>query len=452
MGQVLSDVPQNDIFLSYAREDRSEAEALVEHLEALGWSVWWDRTIPAGRSFDEVIEEEIDSARCVVVLWSKSSVTSRWVREEAAEGAHRGMLVPVQIEEVSRPLGFRRIQTADLTGWDGEPTSLSFERLVDDLVKVLGPPPAEASEDAELDDAVESRSAARDERQPDPNEVRPGAPWKRVAGVRSARSLDELFRWVESPYDGRVELWRGIPAGSFTMGDTKQGIGFTGRLFAMGHWPRHTVVVRSPFRLAAVPVTVAQYRVFDPEYRPSFEGAVPDEDLLHCPVLEVTWEQAMSFCRWLGETLPWARGARLPTEEEWEYACRAGTQTRYWSGDEEEDLDRVAWYRGNSGDRPHRVAVKPANPWGLYDMHGNAWEWTLSAYSRNYQGREGGIEIDPPTVTPESFPLPPDKGRVIRGGHHWNLERIRAASRDHWPPEHGWWGLGFRVLLPESGG
>jgi len=92
-----------DIFISYAREDRKLAKELAEALKAQGWKVWWDRVIPSGKTFDEVIEQAIDDAKCIVVLWSKISVKSSWVRTEAAEGAERGILVPIQIEE-ARPV------------------------------------------------------------------------------------------------------------------------------------------------------------------------------------------------------------------------------------------------------------------------------------------------------------------------------------------------------------
>ena len=86
----------NDIFISYAREDREKAKAIAALFEAQGWSVWWDRSIPPGRSFDQVIEEALSAAKCVVVLWSRSSAASDWVKTEAAEGLARKILVPVR--------------------------------------------------------------------------------------------------------------------------------------------------------------------------------------------------------------------------------------------------------------------------------------------------------------------------------------------------------------------
>jgi TIR domain-containing protein len=110
----------SDIFVSYASADRDRARAVAQALTEHGWSVWWDRTIPPGKQFDEVIEEALDAARCVIVLWSKASVASTWVKTEAAEAMRRKILVPVLIEDVKIPLEFRRLQAADLSHWHGE--------------------------------------------------------------------------------------------------------------------------------------------------------------------------------------------------------------------------------------------------------------------------------------------------------------------------------------------
>lgn len=118
-----------DIFISYASEDRPRVEPIAKVLENQGWSVWWDRTIPPGRTFDEVIEDALDSARCVIVIWSKSSVASSWVKTEASEGARRGILIPALIEDVQIPLEFRRVQAANLSDWSGESTHIGMEQL-----------------------------------------------------------------------------------------------------------------------------------------------------------------------------------------------------------------------------------------------------------------------------------------------------------------------------------
>jgi hypothetical protein len=120
----------SDIFISYAREDRDKAKLLADGLVNQGWSVWWDRRIVPGKLFDRVIEEEISSSKCVIVLWSKSSVTSDWVRSEAEEGRNRGILIPVIIEDTRIPMAYRNMQAADLIGWDGNYRDQNYREFV----------------------------------------------------------------------------------------------------------------------------------------------------------------------------------------------------------------------------------------------------------------------------------------------------------------------------------
>jgi formylglycine-generating enzyme required for sulfatase activity len=253
---------------------------------------------------------------------------------------------------------------------------------------------------------------------------------------------EELFRRVETPLDGRVPLWREIPAGSFRMG-SPEGEGDE------DEHPLHPVTITSPFCCGAVPVTNGQYAAFDPAHQPEGFAGIPPEELAHHPVEGITWFEAVSFCRWLAASFPWAHGARLPTEQEWEYACRAGSQAKYWSGEEEKDLAAVGWYAGNSDNRTHRVGEKPANPWGLYDVHGNVREWTQSPWTDSYEGWEGEVSADPTAVEVPSAEAPGGAWRVLRGGSFWNdADRARAAYRDFWDPDFVSRDLGFRVVLP----
>ncbi|RYF84067.1 MAG: toll/interleukin-1 receptor domain-containing protein [Chitinophagaceae bacterium] len=109
-----------DVFLSYSSADKSIVKGVAALLEKRGWSVWWDRQIPIGQRFDTVIESELHNAGCVVVIWTKNSVASEWVKNEAADAAQRGVLVPLMLEDVTIPLAFRRIEAAMLTDWKGE--------------------------------------------------------------------------------------------------------------------------------------------------------------------------------------------------------------------------------------------------------------------------------------------------------------------------------------------
>lgn len=127
-----------DVFISYASEDRERAGRLASALSACGWSVWWDRKIVTGAAFDTAIERELESAKSVVVLWSAHSIESEWVKNEASHAAERGVLVPAFIEDVKLPLEFRRKQTADLIGWEGDPSHAGFHALCEGIAALIG--------------------------------------------------------------------------------------------------------------------------------------------------------------------------------------------------------------------------------------------------------------------------------------------------------------------------
>jgi hypothetical protein len=133
-----------DVFISYAREDRDRARQLAEALQDRGWSVWWDRKIVAGEKFDRTIEQQLEAASSVVVLWSAHSIGSEWVRNEAGLASEREVLVPALIENVKQPLEFRRRQAADLTRWTGDPADPEFQALCDGITaKTRGAVPIE---------------------------------------------------------------------------------------------------------------------------------------------------------------------------------------------------------------------------------------------------------------------------------------------------------------------
>lgn len=129
----------NEIFISYSSKDRKTTRALVKLLEKSGWHVWWDKKIPPGKAFDTVISQSLDAAKCIIVLWSNNSVKSDWVMEEALEGMERKILVPIRIDSVKLPFGFRRLQTIDLTRWQGAASSNSFQQLATAINQLLQP-------------------------------------------------------------------------------------------------------------------------------------------------------------------------------------------------------------------------------------------------------------------------------------------------------------------------
>jgi formylglycine-generating enzyme required for sulfatase activity len=214
-----------------------------------------------------------------------------------------------------------------------------------------------------------------------------------------------------------------IPAGRFMMGDPPEA---QGKDYDRAK-PRHEVTLTRAFYLGKSEVTQAQYERLMGNNPSKWKGA----DL---PVEQVSWPECRAFCEKLGEVT--GRKTRLPTEAEWELACRAGTTTRFSFGDSDAGLPGMGWFRGNSGGKTHPVGRKKPNKLGLYDMHGNVWEWCLDKW--------GGFSADAVTD-----PKGPSKGRkrVVRGGSWHSVPvRCRSASREYVQPPR-YHSVGFRVAM-----
>ncbi len=125
-----------DIFISYSSEDKSQVKQIAYLLEQRGFTVWWDRDIPFGQHFDSVIEKELNNAKCVLVIWTERSIASEWVKNEASEAARQGRLLPIQLQKIKLPLAFRRIETAQLIGWQGEPDHPELEILLKTIADI----------------------------------------------------------------------------------------------------------------------------------------------------------------------------------------------------------------------------------------------------------------------------------------------------------------------------
>jgi formylglycine-generating enzyme required for sulfatase activity len=216
-----------------------------------------------------------------------------------------------------------------------------------------------------------------------------------------------------------------IPAGTFRMGYI-QGNG------ANGKKPVHTVRIAKPFAMGKYPVTFDEYDKFAAaagQNKPNDEGWGRGNR----PVINVSWDNAKAYTEWLSEQT--GEQYSLPTEAEWEYACRAESEAAYCFGDDEKLLEEYAWYNRNAGHKTHPVGQKKPNAWGLHDMHGNVWEWVqdwLGDYSKE----------------PQHNPSGPETGsyRVIRGGS-WGDDAgsCRSAYRDDWRPGDRGGSLGFRL-------
>jgi|TARA_E500000075_G_scaffold134372_1_gene150790 formylglycine-generating enzyme required for sulfatase activity len=266
-----------------------------------------------------------------------------------------------------------------------------------------------------------------------------------------------------------------IPGGTFSMGSPKSEQGHFG-----DEGPQHLVEV-DPFWMGKFEITWDLYELFisrgiDKKRPATVSGKEVDIDVAAVsgatqpytemsfgmgvegyPAICMTQLAAVKFCEWLSAMT--GNFYRLPTEAEWEYACRAGTKTAYSFGDNPSNLDIYAWHEGNSGGAYHKVGQKEPNPWGLYDMHGNVSEWTLDQYVPTVYNTRKRKTVDNPLQTPtKTYP------RVVRGGA-WSDKpnRLRSAARrpsskkwkkrDPQIPKSLWWHtdapfVGFRVVRP----
>ena len=211
-----------------------------------------------------------------------------------------------------------------------------------------------------------------------------------------------------------------IPAGEFMMGSN----------YGSDEDPVHKVTIEEPYYLGKFEVTQEQWREVMGNNPSSFEG---DSH----PVESVSWDDVQEFIEKLNE-LEGTNKYRLPSEAEWEYACRAGTTTSYSFGDDNSKLGDYAWYDKNSGDKTHLVGQKKPNPWGLYDMHGNVWEWHQDEWHSDYDGAplDGSAWEDGSSSS-----------RVLRGGSWFSFAGYcRSANRFGNVPGFRSYYLGFRVL------
>ena len=238
--------------------------------------------------------------------------------------------------------------------------------------------------------------------------------------TRAARDADVT---VELP-GGVPMFFRRIPAGSFLMGS---------RGYSLDEEPRHRVVITRDFYLGTFPVTQEQYRAVasrcpelkenpDPSY---FKGA-------RRPVEQVSWDDVCAFCAWLQawEELPKTIAeVRLPTEAEWEYACRAGTDTEYYNGDGEAAMAEVAWCAKDSSMPTHPVGERPeTHPFGVYGMHGDVWEWCRDVYRADAYRRHVDVVLDP-----VELPGADDYcNRVTRGGSWYFISLGCCAACRSW--------------------
>ena len=250
-----------------------------------------------------------------------------------------------------------------------------------------------------------------------------------VLTVKATQSLGtDTQTWnIHDPITALLNSMVYIPAGSFMMGSTDDEYGW-----AQYTTPVHQVTLQA-FGIGAYEVTQAQYEAIMGTNPSHFQGTGKENN----PVEMVTWYDARAFCTALSAQT--GRTFTLPSEAQWEYACRAGTTTLYSFGDSDALLGNYAWWDGNANGRTHPVGKKLPNAWGIYDMLGNVWEWCLDSKHDNYTGAPN-----------DGSAWEPDTGsdRIFRGGgwFYYNPWYFRSADRNGDYPGYGYSGIGFRVV------
>ena len=256
-----------------------------------------------------------------------------------------------------------------------------------------------------------------------------------------------------------------IPAGTFLLGSSAKD-----KMKEDDERPQHTIKV-SPFWMGAYEVTYEEYNTFftDETYGQNIDADAvtrPSQPYIDFtlgmgktggfPANSMQQYGALMYCRWLYKKT--GIFFRLPTEAEWEYACRAGSDKKYFFGDNERELGQYAWYAANSGGKYHKVGESKPNAWGLYDIVGNVGEWTLDQYNDHYFDSLQDNEKDPVINPTKRNP------RTVKGGNFKDEAKdLRAANRlmsdpvwnrrDPQIPRSKWWNadapfIGFRIIRP----
>ncbi|MFM9942970.1 MAG: SUMF1/EgtB/PvdO family nonheme iron enzyme [Hyphomicrobiaceae bacterium] len=489
----------DDVFITYKSERRAAAEHLAEIVRLHGYSVWFDYHLVKGRDFGRQIDHRIRSSKALIALWCARAVASEWVHEEVDLAAELGILLPVKIEECSLPAGNRRRDYVDLTAWDGAPRSHSLDPLWESLARLTGRYPTpdyqrlveyertwrrfgapslrQFALDARLD-GVERNSGSAD--RPSSTDPIP-SPSNSAARFRSEGRIKvdappHVHGAPEGwflPGNGKSEWFKDhqqgpemvvVPAGCFLMGSPECEP-------MREYWlkgtesPQHEVVFDRPFAVGRHAVTRGQFAEFaratayqtkldayvlvDGQWQASESASWQDpgfpQDDNH-PVVCIAWDDAKAYAAWLARTS--GKPYRLLSEAEREYVTRAGTVTPFWWG--QAITPNQANYDGNADPYPgggakgaKRSGTVPVssfnpNPWGLYNVHGNAMEWCEDVFHLSYTGAP--TDGTPWSVDGEPFT------RVLRGGC-WSGDphTLRSADRTWYSPDNRSVSFGFRV-------
>jgi formylglycine-generating enzyme required for sulfatase activity len=438
-----------DIFLSYPRTDRIRAETIVAAFRRLGYDVWWDADIMAGQEWTATIGRELDAAAVVVVLWTRQSVRQtvdepNYVIREAHYALDRAKpILGLRLEKCQLPFPFTTVQCVDVFEWHGEPGHAGWTRALTDLATIARgarvaavpvPPRAVAAGGVaalELawqalgdDDNVERLRALLKDAGDHPLRH---AIARRIEAVERSLATRPGFVFSDLPSLPSLVV---VPAGEFDLGspesepdrDADEG-------------PVTRVTLEKPFAIGRFPVTRREWSAFAQAVGAADIASAPAHATGDHPAVNVSWTDANAYCRWASQVS--GASYRLPTEQEWEYACRAGTSTPFFTG--ETISTNEANFRPDGGDRPSLdwchptpVGLFAANAFGVYDMHGLVWEWCSDVWRPGYDPDRAAVAAG---------------RRTLRGGS-WSspVEAARSASRSSSDLTLRSHDIGFRVV------
>lgn len=417
MQQVLDNSFKYDVFICHSSKDKPIIATLIEDLKKENITYWVDaEKINFGDSIIEKITKGLETSKYIIPCVSKNLTASGWTKAEYGSilnaefsGNSNRIVIPLLLEDC----GVKDIPT-----------------LLRDKKWVI------YSDKTEFSEFVKFLKGNR-LKESSTNSLTFSA--KDLNNVSQSSNIPRTFK---SPSTGMDFIL--LPSGKFIMGSPSEEQGRYDREGPINEYPIHEVTIKKSFYIGIYTVTQSQWKRILGSSPSSFNGD-------NLPVEKVSWDDAQRFIKKLNQD-EMTNKYRLPSESEWEYACRAGTQTSYYFGDDENTLGEYAWYNGYarekelsikgdkilSGKTTHPVGEKKPNPWGLYDMHGNVYEWCQDIYHQNYNNApsDGSVWEKGNSVS-----------RVIRGGSWYSpASYCRSAVRKNDYSSKRVENIGFRLV------
>jgi formylglycine-generating enzyme required for sulfatase activity len=463
---VASDVPAPfeaysgdgpSIFISYAHADKVVVFDAIRQLHLKGANIWYDEGIQAAGEWVEEIAHAIKDSVLFLVFISPRSIDSRYVRQEIGYASSLNKeILTVFVEDTALPAGLslilQQFQSLSLSekSWKTRALKAIFERMENSSLEDFNPTSEEDSEEVDHGEILwRSWEKARGQQIRRFDCKREQIAQTLPSVSKSEETKPEVKPKTESvmrhPTTTHVEVASPSP---IVEQEAKEN--FNDPTIGMLSWIPHgelsiavpyseehkVVHVKNGFWMSQTLITQESYEMVM-GINPSFFDVEFGKHEAYLPVNNVSWLDAVSFCKALtilskhAGTLPDKYEFRLPSEVEWEYACRAGTLTKYYFGDNPYELQEHAWFRGNSLKRPHPVGKKQANPWGLFDLYGNVREWVGNSFQNTLLHTSDQDEF-----------------RISRGGAYMKpAEECQSCSRSTNSLNHRFRNLGFRPVL-----